>query len=237
MKVTIYHKTEQSRQHASNQDYYIYAQNPWHQMLFAIADGVGSLTNSQIASQYCCEILKQHFLKTNFTDLNESDIENWGKHLVEKTIFQTLQKALEPISTTLSFVIVCKNQFYVFHVGNTRVFQIKNHKTHQITTDHVQTSSTLDTFSWLKRENILNNFISNKSGCFVDFTVLPFDIDGLLLTTDGIHDFVTMKDLVKLAPVTGQSSSSSLNLAYLFKQAYLGGSLDDKTALWVTFVR
>ncbi len=228
MKITIWTKTEANSHQTENQDFVIYEKNQWDQLVLGIADGVGSLKHSKKASQLVCQILKNHFLKTDFSNLSADEIEAWGKNLIQKTIYQELQKFSFEIATTFSFVIIVKKYFYFFHVGNTRIFQINQSKIQQITVDHVQENPLLDTFSWLKRENILNNVISNQNNCFVDFSVLPFDIDGLLLTTDGIHDFITLDKLSETF-IAKKNTNQSFNL---FKKTYLNGSLDDKTFLY-----
>ncbi len=233
MKIKIWKNTYNNANRLQNQDFALYAKNEWNQLLFAIADGVGSLSQSQIASQKSCQILAFQFRQTNFKLLTEEEIEQWGKKLVQQTIFSALQSALTDIATTLSFVIIVKKQFYLFHVGNTRIFQLKNNKIHQITTDHVQKDRRLDTFSWLKRENLLENSLSNRNNCYVDFSVLPFDIDGLLLTTDGIHDFVNMKEL----QVVFNRPPTVAGIKGIIQKAYLNGSLDDKTFLYVAIHR
>ena len=57
---------------------------------------------------------------------------------------------------------------------------------------------------------------------------MPFDIDGLLLTTDGIHDFITLDKLSETF-IAKKNTNQSFNL---FKKTYLNGSLDDKTFLY-----
>lgn len=233
MKIKIWKDSFNNSNRWQNQDFTFYAKNEWNQLLFVIADGVGSLQQSQFASKKSCEILTSHFRRTNFRLFKEEEIEEWGKNIVQQKIFSELQNALTDIATTLSFVVVVRKKFYVFHVGNTRIFQFKNNKIHQITTDHIQKDRRLDTFSWLKRENLLNNSLSNRNNCYVDFSVLPFDVDGLLLTTDGIHDFVNMKDLQAVFT----PAPTSAGIKSIIQKAYLNGSLDDKTFLYVAINR
>ena len=232
MKIQIW-KDSFSNSKLPNQDFALYSKNSWNQLLFAIADGVGSLSHSNLASQTACQTLADHFVMTNFRHFSDEEMKKWGENFVQKTLFQKLQTTVNDIATTLSFIIVVKDKFYVFHIGNTRIFQFKHQKIHQITTDHVQSDRRLDTFSWLKRENLLDNAVSNRNNCYVDFSVLPFEIDGLLLTTDGLHDFVTLKDL----QMVFQTPPAPAKIKNIIQKAHLNGSLDDKTFLYVAIHR
>ncbi len=94
--------------------------------------------------------------------------------------------------TTLSALVIKSCTAYYFHVGDTRIYRLRGEEFEQLTHDH--------------RVEVGNDktYLSRAMGIdpHIDIDFKSFDVetgDSLLLTTDGIHDFIddiTLKRLV-----------------------------------------
>ncbi|MFQ5644692.1 MAG: protein phosphatase 2C domain-containing protein, partial [Thiogranum sp.] len=94
--------------------------------------------------------------------------------------------------TTLSVMVIKSTTAYLFHVGDTRIYRLRDYQLEQMTRDH-RTRVSAD-----------KSYLSRAMGIDVnlDIDYRSFVVekgDAYLLTTDGIHDFVddtTLKRLV-----------------------------------------
>jgi len=94
--------------------------------------------------------------------------------------------------TTLSVLVIKSTTAYLFHVGDTRIYRLRDYELEQMTHDHRVTVSTD------------KSYLSRAMGIDVhlDIDYRSFTVekgDAYLLTTDGIHDFVDDTTLKRLA--------------------------------------
>jgi len=94
--------------------------------------------------------------------------------------------------TTLSALVVKSTTAYIFHVGDTRIYRLRNGELEQLTRDHRVSVGSDKTY--------LSRAMGIDVHLDIDFRALPVEPgDAYLLTTDGVHDFVddtTLKRLV-----------------------------------------
>lgn len=202
-------------------------------MIVAIADGVGGNAGGDYASRYVLEKLKdisivdlsEEYLKKFFYETN-NDLLHYASSLPGK----------ENMATTLTGLIATLDTSYIFHVGNTRVYGLQGHYLKQFTEDQT-------TYQWLLNrgqvdaaEKCNKNEIMNCLGggtsqygqdiCVKENNALNL-CKRLLLTSDGIHEFVSIDELEEFA--VGEISEETMVL--LANKAEENGSLDDKTLI------
>ena len=208
--------------------------------LLFVADGLGGATNSELASAMCVQIFEK-----------EMD-ENPGKLVVEteaflKNIifqisgnlynFSITDKRYSRAMTTLCGFVVVNDVFYVFHVGDSRVYRYVSHEDNlvQLTKDQTYVQNLVNNGVLTQeeaenhpRKNMLTSCISvNINDIKIEIEKHEFQKgDVLLACTDGLSslDYEEIKSLIKK-----NASSDSLS-EMLVKQAYKAGSTDNITA-------
>lgn len=172
--------------------------------LIAVADGVGGSSLGEIASNTTL---------TNLTHWFESLDPNTYQDIIplQKDIQKLLQNILKqaPIpndsSTTLSAVIIGKNQTLITNLGDSRVYTTKNKVINQETKDdsYVQQLfdhkriSTQELMRFHKHSNRITNGIS-KQGTIdkPNFKIIPNEsYDRIIATSDGASDLISEKEL------------------------------------------
>jgi protein phosphatase len=201
--------------------------------IIAIADGVGGNAGGEYASRYVLNELKK-------IPCHEPTVENLKKHIVDIDS-GLLQYALtmpgkENMATTMTGILLASDKHFLFHIGNCRIYIMQGNYLKQYTQDQT-------TYQWLI--NIGQNDsarVCNKSeitycmgGGNRKFAegIQVWECDGLkacrriLLTTDGVHDYLSLDELEEF--ITGKLSKETIQ--DLAKKATSKGSVDDKTIM------
>lgn len=166
--------------------------------LFAVADGVGSIENSELASRYVlycieeCNSRKSEEIIQCINEANSSLVKNnYGKIL----------------STTLCAVGILGSQLISYNVGNSRLYRFRGGYLRQLTRDHSKVQELLD-MGLLNEETAKNypekNVITRclgAAGFSTDWITVTehrenfIYNDVLMLCTDGIHEYIQIEGL------------------------------------------
>ncbi|MBL4821605.1 MAG: bifunctional protein-serine/threonine kinase/phosphatase [Gammaproteobacteria bacterium] len=170
----------------------------------AIADGVSSSEYGGEAAVACVRGLISDYFSTP---------ESWSIKKSDQKIFTSLNgwpyrrgdtgvMIHRSRVSTLSAVIFKSTTAHVFHVGDSRICMLRQGNLEQLTVDHR---------NWVSVEK---NYLSRAMGIDIQlqidysrFAMEPGDI--FLLTTDGVHDYISEKELIS----TVLSSPNDLNKA------------------------
>lgn len=186
-----------------NQDFHDIRIPSGHQFIHkgiavAIADGISSSGVSQEASQSSVTSFLQDYYSTP---------ESWSVQKSAKRIIQAINTWLYSKSRqsefrydrdrgyvcTFSSMILKSNTAHIFHIGDVRIYQLRNGELRQLTTDHRLRIS--DEKSYLSRA------LGMDSEVLIDyerFNLLEDDI--YLFMSDGVYEFLdsqTMIDIVR----------------------------------------
>jgi serine/threonine protein kinase len=170
----------------------------------AIADGVSSSEQGFEAS-YACVL---GFLEDYF-----STPETWS---VKKSVLQVCtalngwlyrqgesgQIAHRGRVSTLSAVVFKSTTAHIFHIGDSRIYRIRQGRLEQLTTDHR---------TWISTDkSYLSRAMGVDTHLQIDYTRKSLEVgDIYLFSTDGVHDYLSDADLV----TTTLSSTRDLNKA------------------------
>ncbi|PCI80772.1 MAG: protein kinase [SAR86 cluster bacterium] len=186
----------------------------------AIADGVSSSEHGAEASSACV----LGFLSDYF-----STPESWS---VKKSVEQVctalngwlyrqgdaLTAAHRGRVTTFSALVFKSTTAHLFHVGDSRIYRIRQGMIEQLTVDHR---------TWISSEkSYLSRAMGVDTHLQIDYSRSALEIgDVYLLSTDGVHDFLTEDEVLAIV----LSSQKDLNKAteLLGRQALDHGSLDN----------
>lgn len=167
-------------------------------VVFAIADGVGSLSGASQASTCAINTISKCVNSNNFSV--ESAIYE-AKNAINKLSIDN--KDLSNLATTLTIVQVMKDVVKIGHVGDCRLYVKKNNKLTQITKDHTRYQEVIDSGEYTARElkshkerlsRVITKAISGVIDLSYDFMEIPIDecIDGnsiiFSLMSDGAYE-------------------------------------------------
>ena len=199
----------------------------------AIADGVGGNAGGDCASRYVLDKLNTISIVDMSAKYLKQFIDGINKELLH---YASTISGKENMATTLTGLILTLDKGYMFHVGNTRVYGLLGNYLKQLTEDQT-------TYQWLLNigqieaaEKCNKNEITHCLGggntqygsavCVKEYDTLNA-YKRLLLTTDGIHEYVSIDDLEDF--VSGEISEITMQM--LADKAKANGASDDQTII------
>jgi PPM family protein phosphatase len=189
--------------------------------LFAVADGMGGHASGEIASQIAVSNFRaaieerralldayiRHDEKVKTQDILailETAVQTTGL-----TIFERGQKEPEKrgMGTTLSALLLLGERAFIAHVGDSRVYLVRQNQVVQLTEDHSLVNE-LIRHGKVTRESLASspyasykNAVTRALGVYettqvdtVDLEVLPGD--QFLICSDGLHSYLQDKDII-----------------------------------------
>jgi protein phosphatase len=190
------------------------------QNLFIVADGMGGHNAGEIASSRTIEIISEKFNKffqedkvylkqiKKLSDKNLSTMENVVKELVieaNKEIYYDSLSNYETtgMGTTLELLTIDDENYYIAHVGDSRIYLLRKGRLTQITTDHSLVQELVDK-NLLSPTDVKNNpyshILTNALGIqpdfFMDIISEPYqDMDKILICSDGLTDMISDENI------------------------------------------
>ena len=219
-------RTHKGRVRKNNEDSLLQL-NPY---LFAIADGMGGYNAGEIASRLALDKLKSEkddlYGKTGFALVSKlyqvmRDINN---EVYEKA---KSDATCEGMGTTLAGIFFTGNgKGYVFNVGDSRVYLLRQNKLRQITRDHSLVAEMVEHGELSQEEafdhpqkNMLTRGIGVDENVNGDvFVIDVYSDDIILLCSDGLTDMLHDKEIEERLMVNDlESAADSLLSASLEK--------------------
>lgn len=191
-----------------------------------IADGVSCSDHGQQAS---------HTSVTQFIDDYYSTPDSWGVRKAAAKVLTSLNSWLyhhgqqselrhNGLVSTFSSVIVKSNTAHLIHVGDSRIYRYRRGKLIQLTQDHSRKQG--------GKSHFLTRALGMDSRLDVDYKQEPVEVDDVLvLTTDGLHNWLTKQELEGLLSRTELASEEVAHLIVQYAQK--NGSDDNLTCLLV----
>ncbi|KJH72806.1 PP2C family protein-serine/threonine phosphatase [Aliterella atlantica] len=179
----------------------------------ALADGMGGMAEGEVASKLAVNTVLSMPLITNLQD--EKSRENWLISVVEKANANVIEKVRRG-GTTLSVVLAIENQLAIAHVGDSRIFLIRNGMICQLSEDHSLVASLLangeityqDSQDHPQRnvitkclgakKTIEREYVQTLSSFGTDLSLALKNRDILLLCSDGVWDLVPPAELAEI---------------------------------------
>lgn len=136
---------------------------------------------------------------------------------------QSLRDAEQGHLTTFTAAIIKSRTAHVFHIGDSRLYLLRDGSLEQVTRDHSNRNASGDC-------HLTRALGLNLNAKFDYYAVELAPGDTLLLTTDGIHDSIPRKDI----EITLNSSNSPEEAtSQLDALALANGSTDDRSLLFL----
>jgi len=216
LKIRVCAKTDKGLIRYNNEDNYVYITNDDKStglnisergMLFAIADGMGGHAAGEVASRIACDSILTYY---NFKKFKSSNIISILKNIFIKTNLDIINKSiyhseLSGMGTTLSVLVLINKTALIAHIGDTRIYVIRNDDIQLLTKDHTEVQTILDMGYITPEEAAVHssrNVLTQAIGVDHNLDVFSntFEIecgDIFILTTDGLHDLITDEKIKK----------------------------------------
>ncbi len=125
------------RDHNEDSIAYSYPENNQKNLIAVVADGMGGHNAGEVASKMACDILLEYCLKywEKYTPekLLQKAFKNAHKEIVETGEGNPEQQGM---GTTATSVIIQRNVCYIGHIGDSRIYLLRNGSLTQLSKDH-----------------------------------------------------------------------------------------------------
>lgn len=176
-----------------------------------VCDGMGGANGGNIASATAVEYISTEIEKMYSDNFTKAELSTLMTEIVSQANSKIYEMSLSDaelagMGTTCEFVLVKDTMVHVVHVGDSRTYAIRGGKIKQLTEDHsvVQEMVRRGEITYEQAENHPNkNFITRALGIkpeiHLDYIEANFIYgDVLLICSDGLSNFVTTGDMVKI---------------------------------------
>ena len=196
---------------------------PRHEVVAAIADGIGGAKGGRIAA----ETAVRGFLD-GFCDLPQTmEVQRAGSRIVSAlngwiNTQGRQDPALAGMGCTFTAVVLRGRVAHLLHVGDTRAYRLSRDRLTCLTVDHVRQDGT-------GRSHTLNRALGVEAEVRLDYASQPVALhDRFLLCSDGVHGFLTDP---AIAEILRDRSAPEDTAGALVAAALQSGSTDNCTAL------
>ena len=188
-----------------------------------IADGVSSCPDSHIASQTSVTSFMQDYFSTPHSWSVRNSVSRVMTALNSWLHKENSQSSREQDSMlcTFSAMIIKSNTLHWFHVGDSRIYHLQDGQLEQLTQDHTRKAG---------GKSYLSRALGGDRHLEVDYASrILKEGDMLLMTTDGVHEFLSSRELKTL--LTDGFKDPEACAEKLLETALANGSDDNLTAL------
>jgi serine/threonine protein phosphatase PrpC len=187
-----------------------------------IADGMSGSEAGREAADACV----QGFLSDYYSTPESWSVETSGAKVLtalNRWLFgqgQQFYGSARGMVTTCSILVIKSDVGYLFHVGDTRIYRLREGELEQLTRDH--RSQVVGDRAYLSRA------LGIDVNLEIDFRRVPLEPgDTFLLTTDGVHDLLPARDLAE--HLTGAGTDCEAAARAIVAAALTAGSKDNVT--------
>jgi len=225
--------------------------------IFLVADGLGGHSNGQYASRLGVNVIAQRIVgDLLLSPLSKEREGEAAKQWDEESLLEMLQDAIEDANTaicqvnqrdktdmgcTLTGFMIVGERAYIFNVGDSRTYILRDDKIYQLTKDHSLVGQLVeggliepdDVYNHPQRSQIYRS-IGDKSNVQIDFfkqQIHPGDI--LLSCSDGLWEMVRDPQIAEILNAAPDPQTAGMQLV---EAANANGGEDNVSAV-VVFVR
>ncbi len=186
--------------------------------VYIVADGMGGHAAGEVASQKSMEVFRQH-LSANRNVLKElaKDATQSNRAAATTLVEVGVQRACAEVyrmasadaakrgmGTTFVSLVVCGSKAVIGHVGDSRVYLIRNQNCHRLTEDHTLIAAQLKAGTINKEQaatsqyrNVITRAVGIQESVQVDtllVDLVPGDL--FMLCSDGLHGYLNDEEVV-----------------------------------------
>lgn len=234
-------KTDIGKVRMTNEDRAGAYTNAKGNILLIVCDGMGGQKKGEYAAQIALDVISESFQrKQKF--LNSLSARNWLYSVVREANRKIYEEAnkneqYNNMGTTLSLALIYKNIFFTVQVGDSRVYELRNHQLEQLTDDQTYVNYLYKTGKIKKEEmathpkrHVLINALGMFPSVEFEFKSYPYLNSTLLVCSDGLYNNVSNQEIFSVLrgkDATNQKANELIAIANAN-----GGSDNIAVAIW-----
>ena len=205
---------------------------------FALADGMGGHQAGEIAAREAIENLVSSIREVQTADPIEWIIEL--RYAIEKAnewVYSLGKKtdSLNGMGTTLCCLLWTKNEVIYAHVGDSRIYRLRDQKLELLTQDHSLFAKWLNTGKQSSTpfpyKNVITRAVGTAPKANPEIALSSHQPGDLyFLCTDGLSDVLSLSDIEKIINASPEIETASKRL---IQKAKIKGSSDNITILMI----
>ena len=222
------------QQHLSNSETLI---------LGVVADGMGGMSQGEVASQIAVKTILQDSFPPEFK--TEEQRNEWLLNLFQKANI-SIADAVRNGGTTLSVALAINDSLMIAHVGDSRIYLIRQGKIQQLSEDHSLVAMLVANGEITEEESLTHpdrnvllksigskkhlseGYVQNLSRTTSNLSMTLENEDILLLCSDGVWDLVPTQEL---AEIFSQFESLQMAVDQTIQRVINKGATDNATLL------
>lgn len=222
---------------SSNQDFF---GNRETMNLFIVADGMGGHAGGERASHLAVDTMLEMYDFGDRKKISVQDVKDRLKEAIESANDKINREALEDLEyqhmgTTVVALVIHGTQAVLAHVGDSRIYRLRDSRLEQMTRDHSLVQEQIDAgiisaedSEKQPMKNVITRALGVESDVDIDFnTVKLREGDIFLLCTDGLHGMASDE---KIAEILNSEPDPENCCNKLVALANAGGGTDNVTA-------
>ncbi len=203
------YKTDVGKIRPHNEDAVKIYKNPNYSII-VIADGMGGHEAGEVASAMVLKTIEQHFNEDLIFDDSEV-LRKWLKqilHQVNENILTYIEEhhISHGMGTTAIVAVMTKSFIAFAHIGDSRAYLLSHRQLRQITKDHTFVRKLVEEGKLSEQEaknhphrNIIMNALGVNKSLKFDYLVLEhYQLDAILLCTDGLTSMVDDQEILAI---------------------------------------
>lgn len=234
-------QTDVGKKRNSNQDYVAIFKNKAGITLAILADGMGGHQAGDVASKMAVEGMGEKWQETTLTSPEKAC--SWFVAAIQnanEAVYNLGQEKIElqGMGTTIVCVAVFEEEFALAHVGDSRMYLVRDHEITQLTEDHSLVNELVRSGEITKemaathpRRNVLTRSVGMPGSVEVDIASHFYKAgDYLLLASDGLTNMLA-DDVIKW--IIDEPITLDEKVAKLISVANDAGGADNITVLLI----
>lgn len=226
-----------------NQDFYGSIQTKFGELL-VVCDGMGGHNGGRYAAEKAVQVIIEEVSKSN--EINPEKALQGAIIKANSAIWQesNINPSLKGMGTTVVALLITPEKAICCHVGDSRMYQLRNGKIIHRTSDHSQVFDlvrlgriTEEQARLSEKSNVITRSLGTKLTLNVEITNnLSYKTgDRFLLCTDGIWSMIPENQMIEMASEIGDIETITINLVEKINTIGItnGGNHDNMTAALV----
>ena len=207
----IFAKTDIGKERKINEDFFYISDMKDEIQLAILADGMGGYNGGEVASKLAIDSVKK-YIENNFEKEKETkeSILNLIKSAIEYANMIVYKKSkevkeLEGMGTTIDVCLIYNNKIFIGHVGDSRIYRIRQNLMRKLTKDHSYVQKLIEDGTITREEAMTHpkkNMLMKALGCtpYVEPDVRARNYivgDILIMCSDGLTNMVKEEEIYK----------------------------------------
>ncbi|MCR5184736.1 MAG: Stp1/IreP family PP2C-type Ser/Thr phosphatase [Bacilli bacterium] len=234
-------KTDIGKVRMTNEDRAGAYTNAKGNILLIVCDGMGGQNKGEYAAQLALDVISESFLnKQKF--LSSFAAVNWMYAVAKEANKKIYDEASENpkyngMGTTLSMALIYKDTIYTLQIGDSRIYELRNHVLEQLTEDQTYVNYLYKTGKITKEEmkthpkrHVLINALGLFPSVEFDFQKRPYLNSTILVCSDGLYNNVNKNDITAILKNDDLPNQKANELIVLANSN--GGSDNIAVSIW-----